>query len=365
MTEGLGDLLRRIGADWAVLSAPEAVAWATGVAIPIETGPSPFTGGPALALADGRGSLGLVCANVEVTGAVGDLELEVYPGFAGNVTPQLANYRTGVARLAQRLGVSGRLAVQPMRHPASLADLLPGPHLDIGSGLDRLIAVKTPDAIESLRRAAAITDRGQLAARRLTLDGATELAVLNGIRTVIEESAGARCALAGEYISGVERTATLGTPPGARRLRPGDPVICDLAPRVGAWWGDSCASFTLGTPSDEWLRLWHRAAETLALAESVLRPGLRVRDFDATLRAHMEAGGYSYPHHSGHGIGTSVHEWPRLVPDEEAEIEAGMVLMVEPGSYRPGSGGARLERMFLVTATGCEPLTRFTMEPML
>ena len=51
------------------------------------------------------------------------------------------------------------------------------------------------------------------------------------------------------------------------------------------------------------------------------------------------------------------------MPDEHAAIEAGMVLMVEPGAYVEGVGGARCERMLLVTATGCETLTDFAMVP--
>jgi Xaa-Pro aminopeptidase len=363
MLPGLGDLLRRLGADWAVLSAPEAVAWATGHPIPIETGPSPFTGGPALVLVDGRGAVGLVCANVEAFDLPAGLEVEVYWGFAASVTPQVANYRDAVERMCRRLGVSGRLAVQVHRHPASLADILTGPQVDIGSDLDRLMAVKTPFAVIELRRAAKVTDEAQMAARHLSRSGQSELGVLNGVRAIIEQAAGQRCALAGEYTSGIANTAIPGHPPGRRVLQRGDPVICDLAPRVGAWWGDSCAAFALGPATDAWLRLWHRTAETLALAEATLRPGLRICDLDDTLRAHMQGGGYAYPHHSGHGIGTSVHEWPRIVPDERAEVEAGMVLMVEPGAYLPEIGGVRLERMFLVTATGCESLTRFMMEP--
>ena len=61
----------------------------------------------------------------------------------------------------------------------------------------------------------------------------------------------------------------------------------------------------------------------------------------------------------GGGIGTSVHEWPRLVPDKGAMIEEDMVLMVEPGAYVAGVGGARREHMLRVTATGVEVLTDF------
>jgi len=368
MTNEQGDRIRlcltELGADWAVLSGPDAVCYATGQPIPIETGPSPFTGGPALAVVGRSGGLGLVCSNVEASGPIEGVALETYAGFAGVVTDQLAGYRRAVEQMVRRLGVGGKLAVQLASHPASVNDLL-APGLSIDPLLNRVRAVKTPGEIAALRLAAAIASEGQRAARRLTRAGLSELEILNGIRAVIEDSAGARCPLAGEYVAGIEHTATLGSPPGARKLINGDPVICDLAPRIGGYWGDSCASFCLDTATDAWLAQYRRAKETLELAIATLRPGISVADFDSSLRAHMQNAGFSYPHHSGHGIGTSVHEWPRLVPDEPALIEENMVLMVEPGSYLPGIGGARCEHMLLVTATGAEIMTDFEMEPVL
>ncbi len=356
--------LKELGADWAILSGPDAVCYATGQPIPIETGPSPFTGGPALAFVGRTGGMGLVCSNVEASGPIAGVTLETYAGFAGIVTDQLSGYRHAVQRLTRSLGVGGKLAVQLASHPASLVDILPvGPNID--PLLNRARAVKTTGEIAALRLAAASASEGQRATRRLSRAGLSELEILNGIRAVIEDGAGLRCPLAGEYVAGVEHTATLGTPPGSRKLMRGDPVICDLAPRIAGYWGDSCASFCLDVATDPWLAQYTRAKETLDLAIATLRPGISVAAFDATLRAHMQAAGYSYPHHSGHGIGTSVHEWPRLVPDEPALVEENMVLMVEPGSYVPGVGGARCEHMLLVTATGVEVLTDFKMEPVL
>lgn len=355
--------LAEMGADWAVLSGPDAVCYATGQPIPIETGPSPFTGGPALAFVGRAGGLGLVCSNVEGADPASGGLVESYAGFAGVVTDQLAGYRGAVQRMIRRLGVGGVLATQAAFHPASLVDLLPA-GLPLDPRLNRARAVKTAAEIAALRRAAARASDGQRAARRLSRAGMSELEVLNAIRGVIEDGAGMRCALAGEYVAGIAHTATLGTPPGSRKLVAGDPVICDLAPRVGGYWGDSCASFAVGHADDRWLRIFHRARETLELAVATLRPGISVADFDRALRAHMAGAGLGYPHHSGHGIGTSVHEWPRLVPDEPALIQADMVLMVEPGAYLPGIGGARCEHMLRVTATGAEVLTEFPLEPL-
>jgi Xaa-Pro dipeptidase len=48
--------VRGLGADWAVLASVDAVAYATGHVVPVEAGPSPFAGGPTLALVAADGS---------------------------------------------------------------------------------------------------------------------------------------------------------------------------------------------------------------------------------------------------------------------------------------------------------------------
>ena len=65
----------------------------------------------------------------------------------------------------------------------------------------------------------------------------------------------------------------------------------------------------------------------------------------------------AYPHHSGHAVGVSVHEEPRIVPYNDTILEAGMVIMLEPGIYLPGETGVRLEDGMLITQDGVEVLT--------
>ncbi len=91
---------------------------------------------------------------------------------------------------------------------------------------------------------------------------------------------------------------------------------------------------------------------------SLVQPGAVARDIDRQVREFIAAKGYPvYPHHTGHGVGVSGHEAPRLVPYSEEVLQAGMVIMLEPGIYFPGQTGVRLEDALLVTPTGAELLT--------
>ncbi|MFN3172241.1 MAG: M24 family metallopeptidase [Hyphomicrobiales bacterium] len=357
----IGQLLADAGHDWVVLTGADSVCFATGHIVPIEIGMSPFTGGPCTAFISKDGAVGVVAANVD--GAqIDGLAYETYEGFARAVTDQPANYQNALASMLRQLGVSGSIAYEGGSLPASAVDLLGSDLMPFDKELARLRAVKTDREIAKLRKAAEVAAAGQEAARAQSVPGITELEVWGRIRTAMERAAGERCALAGEYLSGIERTSVLGLQPTERALQNGDPIVCDLAPRVSGYWGDSCSAFVVGNePTEPYVKLFNASKETLDLAIAELRPGLRVCDFDAMLRANMQRHGFSYPHHSGHGIGTSVHEFPRLLPDETALIEENMVLMVEPGSYIPGLGGARCEFMLIVTATGCEVAAPFQM----
>jgi Xaa-Pro aminopeptidase len=65
-----------------------------------------------------------------------------------------------------------------------------------------------------------------------------------------------------------------------------------------------------------------------------------------------------YYHSLGHGVGLEVHEAPTLGRAEDLLV-AGDVITLEPGCYRPGFGGCRLEDLVVVTEDGAEVLTDF------
>ena len=65
-----------------------------------------------------------------------------------------------------------------------------------------------------------------------------------------------------------------------------------------------------------------------------------------------------YFHGLGHGVGLEIHESPGLGRASDP-LMAGDVITLEPGCYRQGYGGCRLEDLVIVTADGCETLTDF------
>ena len=357
--------VKESGADWGLLTSPDGVAYALGHVSSIEAGPSPFAGGPALGIVGASGETGLLVTNLESGTASWADAVVTYTGFSfKEPTDVFANYLAEAAALFRRLHVRGRIAVERHALPASLLPLLEGCDLvPIEPAFRRQRAVKTATEIDLLREAALTASAGQKAFLEATRTGMSELEAFATIRLAMETRAGERLPVTGDLISGKERTSQFMGWPGNRIIETGDPLICDLAPRVSGYWGDSCASAMAGTPSAGFRRLFDAARSALGLAIGTVRPGLGIGELDRSLQSVIARAGYSYAHHSGHSIGTGVHEWPRIVAYETEVLKEDMVIMVEPTAFDPEVGGVRLEHMLRVTATGCEVLTDFEHRP--
>jgi Xaa-Pro aminopeptidase len=91
-----------------------------------------------------------------------------------------------------------------------------------------------------------------------------------------------------------------------------------------------------------------------------IKPGLTAGQLDQVIRDELGRAGYQYPIHSGHGLGVSFHEEPRIVPGASLPLEPGMVIALEPGAYTPAAG-ARVERMLEVTAHGAREMTSYDL----
>jgi Xaa-Pro aminopeptidase len=96
---------------------------------------------------------------------------------------------------------------------------------------------------------------------------------------------------------------------------------------------------------------------TMALSRTVFPRGTLSPMLDAIARAPLWQHGLDYGHGTGHGVGyfLNVHEGPqsigRSIPDANMAMEAGMITSVEPGLYRPGQWGVRIENLVLNVET--------------
>jgi Xaa-Pro aminopeptidase len=343
------EVARRADAEALLASTPAAVAWSTGFAAEIDSGPSPFSL-PPLALLAADETPVLIVSDDDADGAAATgCEVRSYRGFSVEPIDALG----GAARALAGVVGGRRVAVEAGALPAGLAAGLDW--VDAGAELARARAVKDADELAAIRAAIELCDVGQREARLRAEPGLTELELWAHVRGAIESAAGARTPILADLVAG-PRTGATGGAPESRPMAEGELVLCDLVPRRAGYWGDSCATFALGEPSAAAVARHRRTSERLARVLDSVRPGVVAGDLDALARE-----GLDYPHHSGHGLGCDWHEEPRIVPGSQTVLEQGMVVAFEPGCYGDGEG-ARVEQVVLVTADGCEILSGHGLE---
>jgi Xaa-Pro dipeptidase len=354
-----------LDAELVLLASLEAVCYATGYAAAPELGPSPHAGGPNVALVTPDGATVLVVPDLEGgdasasrAGAVRTYETFAPRPHAAPLPDLLADAVVAAVRETGGTRIAAELAALPVTLVRALERRVGATFTDAGPAIIRARATKTAEEIAQLRECARLTAVGQAVALTAR-PGMTELELFGAIRGAIEAEAGGAFVLGVDLLSGVERTAEAMGGPGLRVIERGDPVLVDLGPRVGGYWGDSCNAFTVGRPRAGFRDLWHCVRQAIEVAAQAIRPGITAGEVDRLVRAPIDRAGYANPLHIGHGIGTANFEFPRVVPGEPAPLEPGMVLMIEPGAYAPGVGGVRLEWMFLVTETGNEVLSPY------
>jgi Xaa-Pro aminopeptidase len=375
-------LLEERQLDALLLTNPFSIAWLSDYEMPIQSGPSPFDAGSLLLVE--RAGMTLLIADVEAeTASVSGLAVRPYRSYTVdeplNPVAHLAAELEALMRRQGRVGVEWNSLTAPLaaalqrgvQAQSIQAPTVPAPatHIrperepvGVDGSLDRLRAEKTTAEVERLRRSLALCDLAQATLRQVIVAGASELELWAEVVAAMETAAGQRLPLLADFVGG-RRTAEIGGPPTGKRIAAGEWILADIVPRFGNYWGDNCNVAAAGPPTPVLERLHHVAAGALELTKTLIRPGAVPAGIDAAARAFIGKNGYeAYPHHTGHGLGVSYHEGPRLVPYNREPLREGMVIAVEPGVYVSEVGGVRLEDVVLVTPGGCEVLTRHEKE---
>ncbi|MDB5718254.1 MAG: peptidase, partial [Sphingomonas bacterium] len=120
---------------------------------------------------------------------------------------------------------------------------------------------------------------------------------------------------------------------------------------------DVTRTVAIGTPTAEMKDRFTRVLKGhVALARAIFPQGTRGGQLDTLARQYLWAAGLDYAHGTGHGVGAylSVHEGPQRIASGAAfsggdePLQAGMILSNEPGYYKTGEYGIRIENLVLV-----------------
>lgn len=359
------ELLKARGIERALFASSATVKWLTGFYPPIQTGPSAFLGGPPMVWYENGDWTLIVLDSQEVNagefGKQPNCALVSYSGYTVDqpLTGQVK--LRGLFRSVVQNNLSGKIGVELRDVPADIALSL---H-EIGAAelaptdtwLDPLRRIKTDEELKKLRENFDLTGVGHAAARKAVQAGATEIEVWNAAHSAMERAAGQRVPMGNDCVVGY-RKDNVGGPPLSYEIREGDSVIVDISTILRGYWSDSCATYYAGEPSAKQRAMHETAQRALDHAISLVKPGAVAREIDQEVREFIRKVGYAaYPHHTGHSVGVTSHEDPRIVPYNDMALEENMVILLEPGIYFPQETSVRLEDAVRVTRDGAELLT--------
>jgi len=289
------------------------------------------------------------------------------------------------ARLCRRVDL--RTAVVPPELPVVLADRLRADGIELRpdhAAFEARRRAKNDAELAGVRRAQVAAEAGMAACAallrearaeggELRRDGAPLLA--EEVRAAIRDACAAHGAVApSDTIVARSDLFPGGHDPGHGSLAPDVPITVDLWPRdeESGCHADMTRTFVVGEPTAEVVAMHELSMEALRRSVAAARPGVTGRALYDIACDVFEAAGHptqrtkapgqplteGFYFSLGHGVGLEVHEAPG-VSRVSHELVVGDVIALEPGLYRRGWGGVRVEDLVLVTENGCEVLTDY------
>src|ERR671930_220999 len=232
--------------------------------------------------------------------------------------------------------------------------------------------IKTPDEISLLTQACSMVDAAYEELYEYLRPGVRENECVALVSKVLYE-------LGSEYVEGVNAISGERCSPHPhvftdRMLRPGDPAYFDILHSFMGYRTCYYRTFAVGGASPALVDAYKRCRYYLDAAIALIKPGATTGD---VVQVWPKAQEFGFPDEEaafalqfGHGVGLTIWEKPvfsRLVSlDHPEEIKEGMVFALE--TFWPSTDGwsaARIEEQLVVTADGCEVLTRFPAEQLL
>jgi Xaa-Pro aminopeptidase len=220
-------------------------------------------------------------------------------------------------------------------------------------------AIKEPEELELIARAAAITDQVLKEVLPMVKPGAVEKDLAAEIDFRFSRYGG----LAFETIvASGPRGALPHAQPTNKKLKAGEAVVFDMGAKFQGYCSDMTRTVFVGKADRKGREIYEIVLEAQLKALGGVRAGNTGAAVDALAREHIKGKGYGpqFGHSLGHGVGLVVHEQPVLHSRNAKPLPANSVVTVEPGIYLPDWGGVRIEDMVVVTKSGCQILSQTT-----
>lgn len=148
--------------------------------------------------------------------------------------------------------------------------------------------------------------------------------------------------------------------PGDTPFEAGQSVVIDFGARAQGYCSDMTRTVFIGTPDARLVRAYEVMREANETVTRMLEPGITGAQAQEVAENILAAGGFAgaMGHSLGHGVGVEVHEQPILAARNTVPLVVGNVVTVEPGIYRVGEFGMRLEDFGVIVENGFDVFTQ-------
>ena len=222
---------------------------------------------------------------------------------------------------------------------------------------------KDAGEIESITSAARVAERALERTLAGVRAGQTELEIAGALELALRDAGSTGFPFETIVASG-ERSALPHARAGSRQVRAGDFLLIDFGAIVDGYCSDITRTVIVGRATPEQRDVHDIVRTANERASDLVRAGMTGKDADALARRYIEERGLgeAFGHSLGHGIGIEVHEAPRLARTTEAVLPERAVVTIEPGVYRAGWGGVRVEDDVVLRRDSATILTTFSRE---
>ena len=347
-------LAAEMKAKCAVITLPDSIAWLLNIrGTDIERNPVPH----AFAILHKDGSVDLFAAPGKATEVAAHLGTEVR---VHDVTDF-----PGALKMLE-----GPVQIDPKSCPQIVATTLQNAGIKIVEARDPCILPKARKNQTEIAGAKAAQERDGVAMVRFLawLDdeapkgGLTEIDVVEKLEGFRADTNALRD-ISFETISGAGPNGAIVhyrvTRDSNRPVNPGELLLVDSGGQYVDGTTDITRTIAIGTPTDEHRTCYTRVLQGMIAISRIRFPkGVGGQHLDVLARAPLWLAGQDYDHGTGHGVGSylSVHEGPQgLSRRSEVALEEGMILSNEPGYYREGAFGIRIENLIVTVKAPALP----------
>ncbi|MFL2100152.1 aminopeptidase P family protein [Desemzia sp. FAM 23991] len=218
--------------------------------------------------------------------------------------------------------------------------------------------IKTKDEIQKMSEAGKWADKALEIGFKAIKEGIQEQEIVAEIEYELKKMGIKNMSFETMVLTGDNAASPHGVP-GNRRIQKNDLVLFDLGVVHDGYTSDVTRTVAFGEPSEKAREIYEIVLKANEAAIAAVKPGVTAGELDKIARDIITDAGYGkyFNHRLGHGLGSSVHEFPSIMEGNDLVIREGMCFSIEPGIYVPGVAGVRIEDCVYVTADSCEVFT--------